>query len=278
MDDMGGFSMSHMDYINSVENPSSSRPKSVPPSINQSTKPTKQSKTTLTIIVENSPECMEILRYILDVIAEIKNMNVYLKIKKISESDKTPEFVKKMAVKGIDSLPVLVSNGKNFVGVHEIKKLLDKNIMAFKAQSRVKGILPPVNEQTTETDLDTYYKKSIPADPDDWKNLDQEDDGRAPDFSQRVNDDIKRRQSQRDSRFGPDPAGGRSSRSRRNPNPPIEDSLDTRRPQYEEPQDNIGDDLADGDKDRKARILARARQRLTDQEENLKDYMRENPS
>lgn len=117
---------------------------------------------TLKLIVQCEETSVEILRYINEIIVQLNEMHVRVQIEKIPRDGMDDEMVKSLKKLGIRSLPALMMPGKAkpYIGVSEIKKLMEQNLNRLNNSKR---FAPPNAPDAPPTELDDYWAREMTA-------------------------------------------------------------------------------------------------------------------
>lgn len=139
------------------------------------------SNKTFKLIVQDSDNCIELLRYINRNICDIMKMNVRIRVQKIDPKDIDEEELDYLRKKGITRLPTMVSpDGKLFIGCTQIRSLFEKNMNRRK-------IPMPINDDEI---LSKHYMSVLKNNKIDKTQLmmeDKEDDDFDSTLNQKMN-------------------------------------------------------------------------------------------
>lgn len=126
--------------------------------------------TKLTVIVQNTDKCIVLLRFLEKNIQDLVRMNVKLIIKKINNDDSNA--INTLTKLGITNLPTLIApDGKLFVGVTEITKLINSNINSIRHQINNKNDTDDVRSFLMNQMYDNVNGSMVPK-----KDIDEEND------------------------------------------------------------------------------------------------------
>ena len=93
---------------------------------------------TFKLIVTPTSNCIEVLKYLNDCIADINKMGVRVHVEKISQKDFDVDMVELLRKRGIIRLPALItSEGKSFIGIKNITNLFERNLKLLRNSARL---------------------------------------------------------------------------------------------------------------------------------------------
>ncbi len=99
--------------------------------------------TLLKIIVQESPACVKLLRYLDRNVGNINKMGVRVRIETISSDDLDTDMSQRLSDRGINRLPALIMpDGKLFIGITPIIKLFEKNLSSAASSARIAAPRP----------------------------------------------------------------------------------------------------------------------------------------
>jgi len=136
------------------------------------------------LFVKTSPNCIQILKFILANIDAINAAGIKISIEKIKRSDMDDEMVAILNKYHITRLPALRSeDGKVAVGINDIIAILKRTSKASSAQSNVQSMLPSTGDPVGDFFAKELYTvdKTGKAEP----RKDQEEDDRL-DMSKKI--------------------------------------------------------------------------------------------
>ena len=120
---------------------------------------------TAKLIVRCTENCLEILRYLNEIIVQVNEMGMRVEIERIDNADMTDDMVQSLKRAGIRALPALVISGmaKPYIGVGEIKGLFEKNLAKLNNGKRIAVGGMGMDPDAPPTDLDDYWTREMTA-------------------------------------------------------------------------------------------------------------------